>query len=392
MTALTIARMTVRIIARDRSALFWMLLMPLLFTFFFNLMMGGDGEPRPTGISVVDEDRGFFSRELLGQIDSEDVETLPLEERAEADSLLAAGEITRFLVIPPGLSDSIADRNPTEVEFVVKGRETSLRANLAQVRIYQAVVALIANLIVAETIVADEDAGEAAPSDLEARYERAKAKPDRVTLTSGAAGRRRVIPSGIEHILPGMVVMFILLTMLTGGAATLVSERESGILARIFRCPVRRSDIIVGKTLGHLIVGVLQTLVLVLAGAVLFRFPLFRQSLAGMALLLGSYLVAGAALGVAFGAYFRQPDRAAWAGVITTLGMAALGGCWWPLEVVPRYMQYVARLLPTGWATDGLHLIFFFGRGVTSVIPHALVLLCFAALFIFAATKRLRVT
>ena len=137
--------------------------------------------------------------------------------------------------------------------------------------------------------------------------------------------------------------------------------------------------------------GIFQTAILIVAGVVLFRFPLFQQSVAGMSILLLAYVVAAAALGMVFGAYFRSPDRAAWAGVITTLAMAALGGCWWPIEVVPRYMQYIARLLPTGWAIAGLHRLFFFGRGVTTVLPHALILLCFAALFLFIATRKLRI-
>jgi len=388
MKSTLIARMTFRLIIRDKEALFWMLLMPLVFTFFFSLMMGGDHEPRPTIISVVDEDRGPFSRELIGDLESEDIKTASIGDRGEADSLLASGEITRYLLVPEGLSDSIPLRRQTELEFIVKGGERNLRADLAEVKIYQAIFGLIADLLVAETVVAD---AETSPPGLFERYQTARAQPDRVTLVSEGAGPRPIIPSGIEHILPGMMVMFILLTMLTGGAATLVEERRTGVLARTFLCPVMRSDIIIGKTLGHLALGIFQTTILIAAGVVLFRFPLFQQRAAGMSVLLLAYVVAAAALGIVFGAYFRSPDRAACAGVITTLAMAALGGCWWPIEVVPRYMQYIARLLPTGWAIAGLHRLFFFGGGVTAVLPHALILLCFAALFLFIATRKLRI-
>ena len=103
-----------------------------------------------------------------------------------------------------------------------------------------------------------------------------------------------------------------------------------------------------------------------------------------------SYAVAVAPLGVALGAFFHDPDHAANVGVLITLAMAAFGGCWWPLEVVSEPLQKVALLLPTGWAMTALHDVISFGRGLAEVTTSLLVLLGFAVAFTVVAARLLR--
>ena len=50
-------------------------------------------------------------------------------------------------------------------------------------------------------------------------------------------------------------------------------------------------------------------------------------------------------------------------GVFATQILAALGGCWWPIEVTPPWMQKLSLALPTGWAMDALHKLVNFGDG-----------------------------
>ena len=52
------------------------------------------------------------------------------------------------------------------------------------------------------------------------------------------------------------------------------------------------------------------------------------------------------------------------------MGLAALGGCWWPIEITPSWMQALQLFLPTGWAMDALHKLISFGYGPASVLPH----------------------
>jgi ABC-2 type transport system permease protein len=65
--------------------------------------------------------------------------------------------------------------------------------------------------------------------------------------------------------------------------------------------------------------------------------------------------------------------------VLSSLLMAALGGCWWPLEVAPPVLKKLALCLPTGWALQALHQLISFGSGLGAVLTPLAVLLIFGA-------------
>ena len=59
-------------------------------------------------------------------------------------------------------------------------------------------------------------------------------------------------------------------------------------------------------------------------------------------------------------------------GVIASNLLAGLGGCWWPIEVAPRWAQHLAIFLPTGWTMDALHKLVNFQASPAAVIPQLL--------------------
>jgi ABC-type multidrug transport system permease subunit len=59
--------------------------------------------------------------------------------------------------------------------------------------------------------------------------------------------------------------------------------------------------------------------------------------------------------------------------------MAAIGGCWWPSEVMPSWLQRAAHAFPTAWAMDAFHALISFGRGAEAVLLPCAVLLLFGA-------------
>jgi ABC-type multidrug transport system permease subunit len=76
--------------------------------------------------------------------------------------------------------------------------------------------------------------------------------------------------------------------------------------------------------------------------------------------------------------------------VLAANALAALGGCWWPIEVTPEWMQFIQRLLPTGWTMDALHKLISFQTGPGSVIPNIAMLVAAAAVFGWLAVRNFR--
>jgi ABC-type multidrug transport system permease subunit len=77
-------------------------------------------------------------------------------------------------------------------------------------------------------------------------------------------------------------------------------------------------------------------------------------------------------------------------GVTCANTLAALGGCWWPIEITPGWMQTLQLFLPTGWAMDALHKLISFGHGPDSVAPHLVGMLLLTLLLIGISVKAFR--
>src|SRR5262249_25446586 len=118
----------------------------------------------------------------------------------------------------------------------------------------------------------------------------------------------------------------------------------------------------------------------------------FGGSPAGLVLVLGSYAFAVAGLATLLGAVLRTPEQASAIGWIASMVMAAMGGCWWPSEVIPRWLWRAAHVFPTAWAMDALHALFSFGRGLDAVLLPSAALLAFGLLFSVLGARYLSAT
>ncbi|HXR03723.1 MAG TPA: ABC transporter permease [Verrucomicrobiae bacterium] len=90
------------------------------------------------------------------------------------------------------------------------------------------------------------------------------------------------------------------------------------------------------------------------------------------------------------GSLTAAEDRVIGICVLASLLMAALGGCWWPLEIGPPALKTIALCLPTGWALAALHQLISFGSGVDAVLKPLAVLLGFGAIANLLAARFFR--
>lgn len=97
-----------------------------------------------------------------------------------------------------------------------------------------------------------------------------------------------------------------------------------------------------------------------------------------------------ALLGILLGSLARTEGQAIGIGVLSANVLAALGGCWWPIEITPEWMQRLAMLLPTGWAMDALHKLVNFGEPASSVLPHLLTVVVASLVTGWAAVRVFR--
>lgn len=382
----TIALHDFRVLLTDKSAVMWLILMPVAFAMFFGLVMGGGGggpasDPK-TKLTIIDADGGPVAAMLIEELESELLVLNPIDPTAKDTTR----DKIRTLVLPTGLSDAALSGKQTVLRLEQDPGASPEAGMVAQARILSAIASVLGRLVEAHDTV---DLGQPVTAETLAALPAAE---DLVTIESSFAGEATVVPSGFSQSIPGNTVMFVLLMAMTYGAAAISGERTGGQLQRLATTPASRAEIIAGKIVGRFVIATAQLTVLMtvaVIAAATTDVNIGDHPFSTWVVLL-FYAGAVAPLGVAFGAWFTDPDRAASIGVTITMVMGAFGGCWWPLEVVSKPLQMLALAFPTGWAMQALHQTISFGRGLDGVLLPLLVLAGFSLVFTLLATRSLR--
>jgi ABC-2 type transport system permease protein len=365
-----------RLTARDRTSFVWMLVMPIAMMWFFGGIGGSssDGEPRIT-LTLENRDDGWLSRALVVELEDE-----RLVLRELTDELREQGAV-RTLVVPEGFTDGVLAGEQQVLRLVKEADSDESFGMAAQAHITRSLVRTIGRLVEMDDL---------ASPDAEALFLALGERPALVNVEVSSAGRGRSVPSGFAQSVPGNLTFLVLMMTLIYGAVFLTIERTEGMLRRQMVLPMSRRRVFLGKLAGRLLMSGLQIIVLILAGRFLFEIS-FGNSLPALALLLGSFALAVAGLATLLGSVTKTPGQASSIGWLGSMVMAAMGGCWWPAELMPPWMRTVAHAMPTAWAMDGFHALISFGQGLPAVLVPSLVLAAFGLLSSTLAARLLRI-
>jgi ABC-type Na+ efflux pump permease subunit len=356
-----IARRDLAYMLRQRETLLWVFVMPALFFYFTGTVtggFGGEGGDRRDAIALqAPPDGGAIVDVIARRLE---------EQRYRVVRPQTAQELARYsrrLVVPtpathPSVTEAVLAGEALTITLERRGDE--LAASFDQVRVSRAVYTVVADLAVLKT--------QGRPASAEA-FAALAAAPRNLTLKVTSAGRRQDHPAGFAQAVPGTMVMFTMLVLLTSGAIMLVVEREQGLLRRLASAPISRGSIVLGKWGARMALAIVQIGFAMALGRVLFRVQ-WGDTLWMVAVVLGAWAAFNASLALVLGSLARSQPQAAGIGVLGTMILAALGGCWWPIEITPPWMQSLATALPTGWAMDALHRLVHFGDTAASALPH----------------------
>lgn len=126
----------------------------------------------------------------------------------------------------------------------------------------------------------------------------------------------------------------------------------------------------------YLIFSLLQSVLIVAVGAVLFGVS-WGDPLAAV-VLIGTWAVVGTGAGMLSGAVFKTPDQASAIGPVIGIAFAMLGGCMWPLAIVPDAVRTLGHITPHAWAVDAWITVLSRDGGVADIAGNLAVLAAFA--------------
>lgn len=416
----TLTRKDLTVFFRDRGAMLWLFVLPLVFLLIFSgLASMGFNDPgaeaaaddnRPPLVVVNLDPSGDAAALLLKEFDQPDGLRVIEYSLEEARGLMDRFKINRYLVISEGFSQALAEGKPVTLSMILHPNSDT-NANQTVLRIVNGMAGGLSLELQILDGIEQMKAMQAANPQVQTIFDpnrvlaQAKTQFDQ-SRQSPLISIRQTEPLQEEaekvefnlgsSIVPGMTVLFVFLAA-SAVARSIFDERKSGSLRRLLSAPLRRWELLLGKMLPVFLLTLVQICVIFLAGAILLPvlgFGRLEIGNAPFAWALTSIVIAlcATALGVFISSIARTE------GQITGLSNALLwvagflGGAIVPAVVLASIpvLGILSRLMPHYWATTAYYDILARGKGLVDVLPALGILLVFSAVFFGIGIRRFR--
>jgi ABC-2 type transport system permease protein len=333
---------SIKMFGRDRPAFFFTFAFPIMFMVLFGLIFSGSGSSRPT----VDVTGSGPLRQVLEHSDALKVKHQP--DEAHALKRVRNGDEPAAVLLRGG-SARLVYSATSQVEAPI-------------------VIGVVRGIVDGFNLRA------------------ANAKPA-VALRS-----ERVEAQSLDYVdllVPGLLAMAIAQSAAFGVAFSLVAWRQKGMLRRLRLTPLPLVEFATARILFHLMIALVQAVILLTIGRVLFGVHLVGNVVALIPLiLLGG--VAFIALGMCIGGRVNSEDATAALSNLIVLPMTFLGGVFFPLSSAPEPVRVIAHFLPLTYLAEGLQDVAVRGHSFTSTLPNLGVLALVALLLSGLALRLFR--
>ena len=310
---MAVTRKEVRQLRRDRLTFAMIFGMPMMQILLFGYAINTDVRNLKT--AVADEANTHLSREFIGQLEQTQVTDIRqyVNSASDLEDLLRAGEISIGIAIPPDFDRRVIDANRSAVQILVDGSDPTVLGDANQLR----------NM----PIAFDSNRQKKEQSAIEVRpyY-----NPERRTPV---------------NIVPGLMGVILTMTMMIFTAVAIVREREHGNLELLINTPVTSAELMIGKILPYIAIGLVQLAVILAIGDILFNVPV-RGSVVHLYVAASFFIAANLALGLFVSTMVSTQFQAMQATFFLMMPSILLSGFMFPFDGMPVVAQYIGEVLP----------------------------------------------
>lgn len=187
--------------------------------------------------------------------------------------------------------------------------------------------------------------------------------------------------NSVQHNVPAWTIFgmfFIVISM----AGSIIKERDDGSYTRIRTMPGSFATVLAGKISAYLLICIIQCILMLLVGIYLLPhlgLPALKtgNSFAGIAVVAISTGLAATGFGMMVGTIFKTHQQSSTFGAVAIVILAALGGIWVPVYIMPEAIQLFAEFSPLYWSLSAFHKIFLNNGSLDSVLIYAVKLIAF---------------
>jgi ABC-2 type transport system permease protein len=147
-------------------------------------------------------------------------------------------------------------------------------------------------------------------------------------------------------VIPGLIGIILTLTMMLFTAVAVVREREHGNLELLINTPVSTTELMIGKVVPYIAIGIVQLTLIIAVGRFLFKVPILG-SILDLYLAASVFIAANLALGLFVSTVVKTQFQAIQITIFFLMPSILLSGFIFPFDGMPRVVQYIGEVLPT---------------------------------------------
>ncbi len=344
-------------LARDRVTFGLIIGVPLLLISLFGYAINFD--VRHLRAAVLDEARSSASREFVAELEATQVldVTQHVKSSREIDAMMRDSTVAFAVTIPEDFERRLIDGNRPAAQILVDGSQPSLEN--------------VANALKQLPVFQRHGQSVLVPQRFEVRV---MYNPERRTAV---------------QIVPALVGMILHMTMVVFTAGAIVRERERGNLELLITTPVSPAELMAGKLMPYILIGLIQTTVIVAVGNALFDVPI-NGRLIDLYLAALIYIAATLTLGLLISTVAQTQFQAFQMAFVTMLPSVLLSGFMFPFDGMPHAAQWIAQVLPLTHFNVMVRGIVLRGAALTDLSPQIWKLSIFFVIALGAARLRFR--
>lgn len=334
-----LARLLNKRFFRDKTAMFFTFVFPLIFLFVFGSLFKSD-----SGVSfdvvIIDQANNQFSKQFVSELDKSGV-----VKKVEADSLdnakqkMSRGEADTILLLPDNFGNLNKEHQPTG-QAIVYFDPSNAQTGQTFSTIIESTLGEVNQSITGQKPLFSVE--------------------QQSTDTRGL--------SSFDYIFSGLIGFSILSLGFFGPTNALPSLKKSGVLRRLRTTPLRTSQFVLGNTLSYLLIGLIAVALMFAVGVTVFNFQMQGNYLAfAFIVMLGIVMMFG--FGLSVGGWAKNENQAAPLTNLIAFPMMFLSGVFFPRFLMPDWLQSVSSFLPLTPLVDGIRYIIVENKTLLEIGP-----------------------
>ncbi|MBD7915599.1 ABC transporter permease [Clostridium sp. Sa3CUN1] len=327
---MTIFKATLKRLFRQKSNLLFLIVLPLIFMI---IAFSGSNGTAPLKVTIIDNDKTAITEGIINTI--KDKAEVNFDSEDTIQDNLINNEIDYAIVIPKSYTDSLINReDPILKTYEAKEGNTST-----------AIKASLNNYInILKTFAKNSNGDKDKFYDAVKYYSDGSYKLSYTSVDKGEGNKSKT----------DKAMAFIVLNLLfsaTSATNIILKDREKNVFTRLFTTPMTRFKYIFQSLLSFLVITFVQITLYFLVFKYVFKFNLGDSplSLYTLFLIFGIFTIS---LGVFITTHSKDLRISGTISTLIILPFAMLGGCFWPIDVMPNVLKNISKFIPTTWINN----------------------------------------